>query len=328
MNCKQARQRLAVSPREWSEIDRREVEAHLRSCSDCAALAHTYAAQEQLLSALPRAGLSLAQRQSLLDKTLVEMSRPEVSRRMPAQKFAMLWQRSRQLASGVVAFVALAALVVALIAMFSAAGQRTVASTAPTAPALSSMVTLSPTPSPAAGGSRTEVITYTVRPGDNIFSIAARFNLQAETILWANEATLASDPQRIQPGVVLTILPVDGLYYRWQAGDDLAEVAKRYNVEPDDILNWPGNHLDRQHLSIQPGTMLIIPGAVTASLAAEQGWRPEGGPTPGGGKLEFNSGGGGWGKSLPPGVCQRLTIDGPYRRTGCVGSGPMVRYLS
>jgi hypothetical protein len=58
----------------------------------------------------------------------------------------------------------------------------------------------------------------------------------------------------------LTILPVDGIYYRWRTYDDLAQVAERFGVKAEDILNWPGNHLDAQNPAIQPGTMLIIPG--------------------------------------------------------------------
>jgi LysM repeat protein len=120
---------------------------------------------------------------------------------------------------------------------------------------------VNPTPAPTQPSDRrTEVITYTVQAGENIFSIAARFHLRAETILWANEETLADDPHRIQPGVILNILPVDGVYYQWQAGDDLAKVAEHFGVKPEDILNWPGNRLDVKNPTPQPGGWLIIPG--------------------------------------------------------------------
>jgi hypothetical protein len=68
------------------------------------------------------------------------------------------------------------------------------------------------------------------------------------------------------PGIVLNILPVDGAYRRWKAGEDLNEVAKTYGVSTEAIINWPGNHLDPQTLgdysnpNIEPGTMLVIPG--------------------------------------------------------------------
>ncbi len=113
---------------------------------------------------------------------------------------------------------------------------------------------------------RVDVITYTVQTGDTLFGIAGRFGLKPESILWANYETLADDPHRLLPGQVLNILPVDGAYYRWHAGDGLNGVAQFYGVKPEDILNWPGNHLDPAAIgdysapNIPAGTQLIIPG--------------------------------------------------------------------
>lgn len=114
---------------------------------------------------------------------------------------------------------------------------------------------------------RTQVITYTIQNGDTIFGIAEQFNLKPETILWGNPDTFEDLPNiSMIPGIVLNILPVDGAYHRWKAGEDLNEVAKTYGVSTIVIINWPGNHLDPQTLgdysnpNIEPGTMLVIPG--------------------------------------------------------------------
>lgn len=113
---------------------------------------------------------------------------------------------------------------------------------------------------------RQVVTTYTVQPGDTVFAIAALFNLRPETILWGNYATLADDPHRLRPGQELNILPVDGTYYEWQAGDGLNGVAEFYGVEPETIVNFPGNNLDAAALgdfarpNITPGAWLVIPG--------------------------------------------------------------------
>ncbi len=113
---------------------------------------------------------------------------------------------------------------------------------------------------------RVDVITYTVQTGDTLFGIADKFGLKPESILWANYDTLADDPHRLLPGQVLNILPVDGAYYQWHAGDGLNGVAQFYGVKPEDILNWPGNHLDPAAIgdysdpNIPAGTRLIIPG--------------------------------------------------------------------
>ena len=113
---------------------------------------------------------------------------------------------------------------------------------------------------------RQVVTQYKVQKGDTIFAIAAKFNLRPETILWGNYYTLADDPHRLSPGQTLNILPVDGVYYEWHAGDGLNGVAQFYGVTPEDIINFSGNNLsvdtigEYSHPNIAPGTWLVIPG--------------------------------------------------------------------
>ena len=113
---------------------------------------------------------------------------------------------------------------------------------------------------------RTEIVSYTVQAGDNLFSIAERFNLRPETVLWSNRYVLGDDPHFIYPGQQLLISPVDGTLHRWSAGEGLNGVAEYYQVTPDVIVNYPGNHLAAETLgdyaspNIAPGTMLVVPG--------------------------------------------------------------------
>ena len=112
---------------------------------------------------------------------------------------------------------------------------------------------------------RVDVITYTVQPGDSLFSIAAEFNLKPETILWGNFETLEENPHVVNAGQELNILPVDGAYYQWQEGDNLVKVAEFFKVAPQVILEYPGNRFDLtitspEEAEVEPGTWLIIPG--------------------------------------------------------------------
>lgn len=112
---------------------------------------------------------------------------------------------------------------------------------------------------------RVEIIEYTVQPGDTIFGIAEKFGLKPETILWGNYDVLYDDPHRLRPGQVLRILPVDGTYYEWHEGDSFRAVARFFGVDPQVIVEFPGNHLDPLTFDIdnpdlEPGTPLIIPG--------------------------------------------------------------------
>lgn len=113
---------------------------------------------------------------------------------------------------------------------------------------------------------RPGITTYTVVPGDNLFSVATRFNLQPETVLWSNRYTIGDDPHMVYPGQQLVILPVDGTMHIWSAGEGLNGVAEYYKVTPETIINFPGNNLsmntigDLSSPNIEPGTQLVIPG--------------------------------------------------------------------
>jgi len=113
---------------------------------------------------------------------------------------------------------------------------------------------------------RIEIEKYTVQPGDTVFGIAEKFGLKPQTILWGNFNTLYDDPHYLTPGQELNILPVDGIYYEWQAGESLNGWAKYFGVKVEDIIAFPSNNLEQDvigdyaHPNIEPGTWLIIPG--------------------------------------------------------------------
>ncbi len=105
---------------------------------------------------------------------------------------------------------------------------------------------------------RTWVITYNVQPGDNVSSIALRFGLQTTSILWANDR-LANNPDYLQIGQEVLILPVDGALHVVAKGDTLESIARTYNVEPATIAAFPANNLaDEQTLTV--GERLVVPG--------------------------------------------------------------------
>ncbi len=112
---------------------------------------------------------------------------------------------------------------------------------------------------------RVDVANYEVQTGDNLFAIADKFGLKPETVLWGNYDILRDNPQFLRPGQLLNILPTDGVYYQWSEGDSLPTVATFFEVEPDTILEFPGNDMlsydtDIENPIITPETWLIIPG--------------------------------------------------------------------
>lgn len=100
---------------------------------------------------------------------------------------------------------------------------------------------------------RREIIYYTVQNGDTVSTIAQRFGISVNTILWANNLTAFS---LIRPGNQLTILPYSGLLYSVKKGDTLAQIAKKYGLEVEKILSC--NDLGS---SLKVGQKIILPGA-------------------------------------------------------------------
>ena len=100
---------------------------------------------------------------------------------------------------------------------------------------------------------RTDIAYYTVQMGDTISTIARKFSISINTILWANDL---SSSGFIKPGNQLTILPYSGIVYTVKSGDTLSKIAAKYNIDTDKILSCnslPGG--------LKIGQKIIVPGA-------------------------------------------------------------------
>lgn len=100
--------------------------------------------------------------------------------------------------------------------------------------------------------SKQEIIEYTVEDGESLWSIAKKFNVSIETIVWANDLKNLL----IRPGQKLLILPVSGVMHIARDGDKVEDLAKKYKAETDKILAFNDISGDQD---IFPGELLIIP---------------------------------------------------------------------
>ena len=106
---------------------------------------------------------------------------------------------------------------------------------------------------------RQDVIVYTVRSGDTLFGISEKYGITPETILWSNPI-LKDDPHLLRPDQELLISPVTGVLRIVYEGDTLEGLASVYRANVEDIMNWPGNHLDPDNPELIEGDVIVVPG--------------------------------------------------------------------
>lgn len=104
-----------------------------------------------------------------------------------------------------------------------------------------------------ASAQRSQVIEYTVQPGDLVSFIASDYAVSVNSILWANGI---KDADTIQPGQVLKIPPVSGVVHTIKKGDTLAALAKKYSADESKILAFNGLPQDGQ---LRVNDEIIIP---------------------------------------------------------------------
>jgi LysM repeat protein len=100
---------------------------------------------------------------------------------------------------------------------------------------------------------------YTVRSGDTLTGIAARFGVTMMTLWWANSLT---SKDRLRVGQQLVVPPVSGLLYTVREGDTLDAIAASTKADVADIREFNGLQSD----DLVIGQVLMIPGGVGAPL--------------------------------------------------------------
>jgi flagellum-specific peptidoglycan hydrolase FlgJ len=102
------------------------------------------------------------------------------------------------------------------------------------------------------------VRTYNVEEGDSVRTIAQQFGVSNETIIWENDLT---DPDILQVGQELRILPFSGLIHEVRPGDTVASIANGYDALVQDVIG--ANRLADPFI-IVVGQKLAVPGGYRA----------------------------------------------------------------
>ncbi|NIT03354.1 peptidoglycan DD-metalloendopeptidase family protein [Candidatus Saccharibacteria bacterium] len=116
---------------------------------------------------------------------------------------------------------------------------------------------------------RAEIINYQVQSGDTVSTIAEKFGVSTDTIRWENNLTSI---EAIKPGQALKILPVTGIAHKVSHGDTIYSIAKRYDIGPQGIVDWPYNSFaNDETFALAVGQTLIVPDGV---MPKAKPWQP------------------------------------------------------
>jgi murein DD-endopeptidase MepM/ murein hydrolase activator NlpD len=113
-----------------------------------------------------------------------------------------------------------------------------------------------------------ETIEYVVQSGDTISSIADKFGISKDTILWANDMTKDS---KLKVGQKLNILPVTGVMHTVKKGETVYSIAKKYGLDGDSgaqaVVDYPFNtFVDDEKFTLAVGQTLIVPDGVMPDI--------------------------------------------------------------
>lgn len=116
---------------------------------------------------------------------------------------------------------------------------------------------------------RDRVIEYEVKEGETLSTIAEKFGVSTDTIRWENSL---QSKDAIKIGQELRILPVTGISHKVKKGDTVYSIAKKYDIDPQGIVNYPFNSfVNDETFELAIGQSLIVPDGV---MPAATPWAP------------------------------------------------------
>ncbi len=110
-----------------------------------------------------------------------------------------------------------------------------------------------------------EIVEYRVEEGDTVSSIAQKYGVSIDTIIWENDL---KSVDAIKPKQILEILPVTGVRHQVKRGETVYSVAKYYGIDAQNIVDYPFNTFSNDEtFSLAVGQDLMVPDGIEPKVA-------------------------------------------------------------
>jgi len=112
---------------------------------------------------------------------------------------------------------------------------------------------------------RDSIIEYIVQEGDTTATIASKFGVSQNTVIWQNNISGG----KIKVGQTLKILPVTGIAHTVSKGDTVYSIAKKYDADSQAIVDFPFNVFSNDEtFELAIGQTVIVPDGIMPTVAA------------------------------------------------------------
>jgi surface antigen/LysM repeat protein len=123
-------------------------------------------------------------------------------------------------------------------------------------------IVIKPMTMPTALPARHDPIPYTVGDGEDLKSIAARFDVTVDEIRWSNPRLGTST--RVRKGDALLIPPIAGVVVQIRPGDTVQSLGAVWHVDPVSIIDF--NYLRDPLTDLTEGRILVLPAGHGSTL--------------------------------------------------------------